>query len=246
MKKYLSLLASFCVAIGFIGCGGSSEEPITPPEPPTPEVVDVVEPTNAASQDGFERVELSWQQDCSADIKKTTIYWNGRKNSQTVNFSAASTSGKQTEGLELNIAEGEYEGYFKKLFDAKKDENKKWSTYFFLTIPKDDGSEKDARTKRQFKTFTNALEDSNEGYHFDWDEAKFKDKLIGGLFRYEEYNRKDGKIGRSTKLGWTCSVPKIRSGNFKLPEDKLLTPAANTSTDFMNIPDGIDEDIPFN
>ncbi|MBE6205923.1 MAG: hypothetical protein E7133_02485 [Rikenellaceae bacterium] len=109
MKKYLSLLASFCVAIGFIGCGGSSDEPITPPEPPTPEVIDVVEPTNPASQDGFERVELSWQQDCSADIKKTTIYWNGRKNSQTVNFSAASTSGKQTEGLELNIAEGEYE-----------------------------------------------------------------------------------------------------------------------------------------
>lgn len=109
MKKYLLLLASFCVAIGFIGCGGSSEEPITPPEPPTPDVIDVVEPTNPASQDGFERVELSWQQDCSADIKKTTIYWNGRQNSQTVNFSAASTSGKQTEGLELKIAEGEYE-----------------------------------------------------------------------------------------------------------------------------------------
>ena len=148
--------------------------------------------------------------------------------------------------IAYDIAEGEYEGYFKKLFDAKKDENKKWSTYFFLTIPKDDGSEQDAKTKRQFKTFTNALEDSNEGYHFDWDEAKFKDKLIGGLFRYEEYNRNDGKIGRSTKLGWTCSVPKIRSGNFKLPDDKLLTPAANTPTDFMNIPDGIDEDIPFN
>lgn len=109
MKKYLSLLASFCVAIGFIGCGGSSDEPITPPEPPTPEVIDVVEPTNPVSQDGFERVELSWQQDCSADIKKTTIYWNNRQNSQTVNFSAASTSGKQTEGLELKIAEGEYE-----------------------------------------------------------------------------------------------------------------------------------------
>lgn len=109
MKKYLSLLASFCVAIGFIGCGGSSEDPITPPEPPTPEVIDVVEPTNPASQDGFERVELSWKQDCSADIKKTTIYWNNRQNSQTVNFSAASTSGLQTEGLELSIAEGEYE-----------------------------------------------------------------------------------------------------------------------------------------
>ena len=148
--------------------------------------------------------------------------------------------------IAYDIAEGEFEGYFKKIFDAKKDENKKWSTYFFLNIPTDDGSEQDAKTKKAFKTFTNALEDSNEGYHFDWDETKFKDKLIGGLFRYEEFQRQDGKVGRSTKMGWACSVAKIHSGNYKLPDDKLVTPAANTSTDFMNIPDGIDEEIPFN
>lgn len=97
------------MAIGFTGCGGSSEEPITPPEPPTPDVIDVVEPTKLASNDGFKRVELSWEQDCSADIKKTTIYWNNRQNSQTVNFAPASSSGAQTEGLELKLAEGEYE-----------------------------------------------------------------------------------------------------------------------------------------
>lgn len=147
--------------------------------------------------------------------------------------------------IAYDIAEGDYQGYFRKLFDAKKDENKRWSTYYLLNVPKDDGSENDARTKRTFKTFTNALEDSNEGYHFDWDETKFKDKLIGGLFRFEEYQRNDGKIGRSTKMGWTCSVPKIRSGNYKLPDDKLLKPAANTSTDFMNIPANINEEIPF-
>lgn len=147
--------------------------------------------------------------------------------------------------IAYDIAEGEHEGHFKKLFDAKKDENKKWSTYFFLSIPKDDGSEKDSWTKRLFKTFTNALEDSNEGYHFDWDETKFKDKLIGGLFHYEEYQRNDGKIGRSTKMRSACSVSKIHSGNYKLPDDKLLKPAANTSTDFLNIPDEIDEEIPF-
>lgn len=147
--------------------------------------------------------------------------------------------------IAYDIAEGQYKDYFKGLFDAKKDELKKWSTYFFVNLPKDDGSEKDGWTKRLFKTFTNALEDSNEGYHFDWDETKFKGKLIGGLFHYEEYKRNDGKIGRSTKMRNVCSVEKVRSGNFKLPDDKLLTPAANTSTDFMNIPDEINEEIPF-
>ena len=147
--------------------------------------------------------------------------------------------------IAYDIAEGEFEGFFKKLFDAKTDENKKWSTYFFLNIPKDDGSEKDGWTKRSFKTFTNALEDSNEGYHFDWDETKFKDKLIGGLFHYEEYERQDGKVGRSTKMKNVCSVDKIHSGNYKLPDDKLLTSTTTPPADFMNIPAEIDEEIPF-
>lgn len=147
--------------------------------------------------------------------------------------------------IAYDIAEGEFENYFKKLYDAKKDEDKKWSTYFFLNIPTDDGSEKDGWTKRTFKTFTNALEDSNEGYHFDWDETKFKGKLVGGLFRYEEYQRQDGKIGRSTKMNKSCSVAKIHSGNYKLPDDKLLNKPTNNATDFMNIPDDITEEIPF-
>ena len=147
--------------------------------------------------------------------------------------------------IAYDIAEGEFENYFKKLYDARKSEDKKWSTYFFLNIPKDDGSEKDGWTKRTFKTFTNALEDSNEGYHFDWDESKFKGKLVGGLFRYEEYQKQDGSIGRSTKMSKSCSVAKIHSGNYKLPDDKLLNQPANTSTNFMNIPDDVSEEIPF-
>lgn len=146
--------------------------------------------------------------------------------------------------IAYDIAEGEFANYFMNAYKAKTDENKKWSTYFFLTIPKDDGSEKDGWTKRTFKTFTNALEDSNEGYHFDWDEAKFKDKLIGGLFHYEQFQRTDGKVGTSTKMKNVCSVAKIHSGNYKLPDDKVLN-TSNAPTDFMNIPENIDEEIPF-
>lgn len=146
--------------------------------------------------------------------------------------------------IAYDIAEGEYKDYFMNGYKNKQDENKKWSSYFFLSLPKDDGSKKDAFIKRLFKTFTNALEDSNNGYHFDWDESKFKDKLIGGLFHIEEYQRNDGKIGRSTKMKEVCSVSDIREGKFKLPEDKLLA-TTSTPTDFTNIPANIDEELPF-
>lgn len=144
-----------------------------------------------------------------------------------------------------DIAEGKYTDYFKKRFNAKKNEDKKWSANYKLYIPKDDGSEKDGWTKRTFKTFTNALEDSNEGYHFDWDEQKFKGKLIGGLFRYEEFMGQDNKPHKVAKMNKACTVDKIHSGNFKLPDDKLL-PTNTNKSDFMNIPDEIDEEIPFN
>lgn len=147
--------------------------------------------------------------------------------------------------IAYDIAEGEFKDYFMNGYKNRQDENKKWSSYFFLSLPKDDGSKKDAFIKRLFKTFTNALEDSNNGYHFDWDESKFKDKLIGGLFHIEEYQRNDGNIGRSTKMRNVCSVSDIREGKFKLPDDKLLTPTASNPSDFVNIPADIDEELPF-
>jgi len=146
-----------------------------------------------------------------------------------------------------DIAEGEYKDFYSESYRNDKRENKKWGCNFLLSLPKDDGSEKDGWTKRSFKTFTEALEESNEGYHFDWDEEKFKGKLIGGLFNEQDYSKADGSIGTATRMKRVCSVQKIREGNYKLPDDEKITPTNNASvgTDFMSIPDGIDEELPF-
>lgn len=148
-----------------------------------------------------------------------------------------------------DVAEGDYKDFYTKQYTNDKREDKKWGCNFLLSIPKDDGTEQDGWTKRSFKTFTEALEESNEGYHFDWDETKFKGKLIGGLFHYQQYQKNDGSVGTSTRLKNVCSVQKIREHSFKLPDDKLLSAPAAASTgssDFMNIPDNISEELPFN
>lgn len=150
--------------------------------------------------------------------------------------------------VSCDIDSGEYHGFFKRDYLNQQSEDKKWRCVYYLNIPQDDGSEKDAWTKRRFKTFTEALEDSNSGYHFDWDEKKFVDKVIGGLFNEREFEGRDGNIARATNFAQVCPVEKIKDGTYKLPADKLLdrtSPATSTSTGFLQIPDNIDEELPF-
>lgn len=151
--------------------------------------------------------------------------------------------------ISCDIAEGEYAGFYAKEYKAQQSEDKKWHCNYLLNIPNDDGSEKDNWTKRRFKTFTKALEESNPGYHFDWDEQKFKGKIAGGLFNEREYEKNDGSVGRATNLESFCKVDKIRSGDYKLPKDKILgsnNSSRANSDDFMSVPDGADEEMPFN
>lgn len=153
--------------------------------------------------------------------------------------------------ISADIFEGEYKDFFAKEYKAQQSEDKKWHCNFLLNIPKDDGSERDGWTKRNFKTFTETLEDSNEGYHFDWDELKFKGKLIGGLFNEREYETQQGQIRRATNWARVISVAKIREGSFRLPDDKLLQqssqprPVETSDDGFLNLPEDMEDDLPF-
>ena len=148
-----------------------------------------------------------------------------------------------------DIAEGDYNGYFLKDYQRQEGEDKKWRGKTFINIPTDDGSESDSWTKRRFKTFTEAVEDSNEGYHFDWDEKKFKGKFVGALFNEREWESPDGKIIKLTNWAGSCSVDKIRNGSYTLPKDQTIdrgyqAPAAS-SDGFMQLDDVDLTDTPF-
>ena len=156
------------------------------------------------------------------------------------------SDGSQYVKVAFDIAEGEHKDFFQDKFDQNTNEDKKWSGVYTLSVPKDDGSEKDTWTKRRFKTFTNALEDSNDGYHFDWDETKFKDKLVGMIFNYREYEF-NGMTGMTPNVARVTSVEEIRKGEYKIPQDRLLNKKkAESISGFVNVPESATEvEIPF-
>lgn len=128
--------------------------------------------------------------------------------------------------LLLDIHEGEFAGFYDNDFKNNTNQDKKWKGVLRVWLPKDDGSEKDEWTKSAFKGMVTAFEKSNHGYQWNWDEASLVGKLIGVLFRNEEweYNNKTGWTVRPFK---TISVDRVREGDFTLPADK---PLKNKST----------------
>lgn len=153
--------------------------------------------------------------------------------------------------LSFDISEGEQKDFFKANYSQQTGEDKKWKGTYRLRVPKDDGSEQDQWTMRRFKTVITAFEESNSGYHWNWDEQTLKEKTIGALFNNKEYEF-NGRHGLFTNCHSLVTVEKIKSGKFTVPEDTLLKKSNGSSMPvpdadgFMNIPDGINEELPFN
>ena len=149
--------------------------------------------------------------------------------------------------LSLDVVEGQYKDFFRKDYQAQSGEDKKWRGTLRLNIPKDDGSEKDAWTKRTFENAMWAFEASNPGYHFDWDEQKLKNLLVGVLYRNREWEM-NGNRGWTTESCAATSVDDVRSGSYKMPKDKPLSALTNLAPaggyqSFASI--GDDDELPF-
>lgn len=157
--------------------------------------------------------------------------------------------------LAYDIIEGEYKDFFKKQFEENTSEDKKWKGKTTIYVPRDDGTEQDQWTQNAFARWTTAFENSNDGYVWDWDEKKWKGKTVGLI--YGDVGAViEGKPVEFTECRFPESADNIRKGNFKLPgfkarkgfseaRDKAADAERNSDKGFMNVPDGIDEDIPF-
>ena len=148
----------------------------------------------------------------------------------------------------FDIAAGDNAGFYKKRFDSAKAQNAdaKWSGIFDVFLPKDDGTEKDGYTKQAFKRFITSVEKSNDGYTWNWNETSLKGKMFGGVFGREQFETKDGKLKFATKCRFARSIESIRSGNFTIPEDKLLyktVESAPAASDYVEL--ATEEDMPF-
>lgn len=143
----------------------------------------------------------------------------------------------------LDIAEGDYMGFFAEDYQSQTGE-KKWHFSTNLTIPND-------RTKpfvlHLFKTFNTYLEDSNPGWHFDWsaDEKQYRGKLIGVLVNEREYETRDGRRRMATNIARIVKANTVRSGAYTLPDDEMMKRPAAAADNFY-VPDNVDDDdLPF-
>lgn len=121
----------------------------------------------------------------------------------------------------FDISAGEYAGYYDDDFKRNQREDKKWKGVLRLWLPKEDGSDKDKFTKSILKGFITAVEESNRGYTWNWDERTLVKKEIGVLFRNEEWEW-NGKSGWTAKPFRAISVDSVADGNFTVPRDKPL------------------------
>lgn len=121
--------------------------------------------------------------------------------------------------VQFDIVEGEYKDFFQKQYDGNTSDDKKWKGRTTIWEPMDDGSEKDEWTKNTFAKWTNAFEESNPGYVWDWDESKWKDKLVGILYG-EVGTVIDGKEIVYTEARFPTSVNAVRENKFKIPKFK--------------------------
>lgn len=150
--------------------------------------------------------------------------------------------------LSFDIAEGEHKGFYMQNYKSQTAEDKKWKGTYRLPVPKDDGTEQDEWKMRRFKTVIEAFEDSNNGYHWNWDENTLKGKIVGALFNNKEYEF-NGRHGFFTNCHSLINVEKIRKGDFKIPDDTLLngatTQSTSSNTGWMNVGDAEAEELPF-
>lgn len=139
--------------------------------------------------------------------------------------------------IEYDIAEGDLKDYYFNLYKTKGF----WGGSFIRSY-------KDT-AKPFFKAFITAVERSNKGYQWDFDESKLKKKFIGLILGEEEYQGNDGVTKKRIYVAQVHSVEKIRKGDFKIPElkkEKLQTAGKGTVPDgFHPIGDTIEEDLPF-
>ena len=148
-------------------------------------------------------------------------------------------------------------GYFTEQFKNDIRPDKKWpnqATQYILT------EDAEGKCNRSFKTFTTCVEHSNAGFTTQWGDnfgAQFKNKKIGGVFG-EQKDYYDGKEKNKRVLRWFVSSDKAAGAGVPEPTEtkaykeykgsaqSYIDNAPKDSDGFMNIPDGISEELPFN
>ena len=153
--------------------------------------------------------------------------------------------------MQFDIAEGEYKGFYQKQYNAVKqtDQSAKYKGIHRQNM--------DEQGLPFFKGLMTSIEKSNAGYSFPWgqqgNEKTLVKKKFGAVMGREEFLTNEGEKRMATKIMQIRSIDGLKDA--KVPEDKLLRETRDCAAvsqygpadkdGFMNIPDDIDEELPF-
>lgn len=154
--------------------------------------------------------------------------------------------------MQFDIADGEHKGFYQKQYNVEKatNQNAKYKGVHRQYM--------DSNSLPFFKGLMTSVERSNQGFHFPWgtqgNEKTLVGKKFGAVMGREEFLTADGEKRMATKIVQIRSIDGLKDA--KVPEDKLLddAPAASapapqqgaaSEDGLMNIPDGINEELPF-
>lgn len=131
----------------------------------------------------------------------------------------AEQNGRPVIELFMEITEGEYANRFHEVYEDQKErfgDNVKYKGIFRL-VPYMKGDE-DWRRK-VFEENLWAVEQSNPGYKWDWDEKKLKGKKVGISIRKRLYTY-NGKDRETSEIGRLESIEEIKAGKVKPLKDR--------------------------
>lgn len=124
----------------------------------------------------------------------------------------------------------EQAGYFAEQYRNDTRPDKKWSNSAIKYVSL---GEEENQVK-MLKGFITAVENSNNGYTYDWNKEvdQLKGKKVGLVFGLEEYQNNQGEVKTITKLNQFRSLDKI--DNVKIPKVKLLNGSTMDYEEYKN------------
>lgn len=121
-----------------------------------------------------------------------------------------SSTGKEMLVLALDIKEGgNNDGFYQRRFERAKEFNAdaKWPCLYRSVTETNDG-----KTNPMFKGLIKAVEESNAGYTWNWNERSLNGLMVGFNFGEEEYKSNNGEIRTAVKPRFPASVARVKEG----------------------------------
>ena len=123
----------------------------------------------------------------------------------------------------FDVNGGEDKGYFKSQFEKDTRKERKWpNAGTFIRSYKDSAAS-------MFKGFTNAIERSNKGYQWNFDEKTLVNKVVGLIIADEQYQNQKGQVRVRNYVAAVRSVETIEKGEYEIPALKELTTTKTTT-----------------